>query len=161
MVLRELLALNAEGTEPDSCLWFWYHSDSSRKNPHDTYSFFVASDDKIVRENISFDDYLDSGFDPTIFEANDDINDEFFTRTPPGLNTPSWREARTKFWYLKFYAETRTGQLMVLGPDKPLLYDHARARLGDTARELALVTLGKAYGLLLVALPLFVVLAFA
>ena len=33
-----------------------------------------------------------------------------------------WHEADTRYWYRKFYTETRTGQLMALRPDEPQLF---------------------------------------
>ena len=49
---------------------------------------------------------------------------------------------------------------MVLRPDEPILYDHVRARIGDSARDSQHITLIKTYRLLLVALPLLVAIAF-
>lgn len=66
-MLRELLALKADGIEPSSSQWFWYDGD----DPHELCNFFVVSGDRIVRENVSFGDYYDSGFDPAIFESFD------------------------------------------------------------------------------------------
>ena len=70
-VLRELLALKAEGVEPFSSLWFWYDSDLCRYDPGESYSFFVVSDDWIVRENVSLHGDPNSGFDPTIFKSRE------------------------------------------------------------------------------------------
>lgn len=152
-LLRELLALKAEGIEPFSSLWFWYDSDSCRDDPHETYSFFVVSGDKIVREDVSLSDYHDSGFDPTIFQSDNDADSLWF-------NDADWREARTRFWYRKFYKETRTGPLMVLRPDEPILYHYARPQTQSIESELRFVTLLKTYRLLWVALPLLVAIAF-
>jgi hypothetical protein len=57
-VLRELLALKADGIEPSSSQWFWYDGDSCSDDPHELYNFFVVSGDRIVRENVSFGDYM-------------------------------------------------------------------------------------------------------
>jgi hypothetical protein len=146
-MLRELLSLKNEGVEPFRCRWFWYDYDSCREDPQSRYDFFVVCDDKIVRENASFADYTDSGFDPSVLEGADESDSVWF-------NDSHWCEARTRFWYRKFYTETRTGQLMVLRPDEPILYHYERLQTGDTGREVQLVTLVKIYRLLLVALPL-------
>ena len=37
-----------------------------------------------------------------------------------------WDEADTRYWYRKFYTETRTGQLMALRPDDPRLFYYER-----------------------------------
>jgi len=118
-VLRELLALKAEGVESYSCAWFWYDSDSCKVEPDEMYSFFVVSGDRIVREAVSFFDNFYSGFDPDIFKPAGD-SDFLWS------NEADWLEARTRFWYRKFYSETRTGQLMVLRPDEPILYAFER-----------------------------------
>ena len=152
-VLRELLALKADGIEPFSSQWFWYDSDSSREDPHERYSFFVVANDKIVREEVSFSDYHDSGFDAAIFES-ESFSDSIW------YNDSDWREARTRFWYRKFYTETRTGQLMVLRPDEPILYDYARPQTRNVQQEIQFVTLLKSYRLLWIALPLLVAIAF-
>jgi len=62
--------------------------------------------------------------------------------------------------YRKFYTETRTGQLMVLRPDEPILYNYPRPQTQNIEREIQFVTMLKSYRLLWVALPLLVALAF-
>jgi hypothetical protein len=59
---------------------------------------------------VSFSDYHENGFDSAVFVSGDDSNSIWMHET-------GWWEARTRFWYRKFYAETRTGQLMMLRPD--------------------------------------------
>jgi len=153
-ILRELLQLKKDGVEPFSALWFWYDSDSRMDDPHETYSFFVVAGDKIVREEVSLSDYGGSGFDPTVFDSGDDSN-------PIWMNEAGWLDARKKFWYRKFYSETRTGQLMVLRSDEPILHHYEEGlRARDPDRELEVVTQVKTYRLLWVAFPLLVALAF-
>jgi hypothetical protein len=41
---------------------------------------------------------------------------------PIWCDEPDWDVAQAKFWYRKFYSETRTGQLMWLRPDNPVLF---------------------------------------
>lgn len=105
-MLRELLALKAEGIEPFSCSWFGYDSDSCMNDPQESYSFFVVYENRIVREDVSFSDCHENGFDPSFFVSGDDP-------TPTWSNERGWWEATTRFWYRKFYTETRTGQLMI------------------------------------------------
>jgi len=94
-VLTELLALKADGIEPSSPQWFWYDGDSCSDDPHELYNFFVVSGDRIVRENVSFGDYHDSGFDQAIFESFDNSDSIW-------LSDSDWREATTRLWYDKF-----------------------------------------------------------
>jgi len=37
-----------------------------------------------------------------------------------------WDEANTRYWYRRFYTETRTGQLMALRSDDPRLFYYER-----------------------------------
>jgi hypothetical protein len=107
-MLTELLTLRNEGAGPLGPLWFWYDSNGNKETGSEGHSFFVVYDNKIVREEVHFVDYLGTGFDPSLFEADS---------SPRG----SWERARIQFWYRKFYSETRLGQLMVLR--KPELSD--------------------------------------
>jgi hypothetical protein len=45
----------------------------------------------------------------------------------------AWKDARTRFWYRKFYTETRSGQLMVLRSDQPAIFDSQYHRGISTA----------------------------
>jgi hypothetical protein len=105
-----LLELQKEGIRPLASRWFWYDKDDSGTEPSVSYTFFVAHEDKIVRDAVSFLDYLGSGFDPTVFEAGDDDTG------------PRWDFAWAAHWYRRFYRETTIGKLMVLRPDLPLLH---------------------------------------
>jgi hypothetical protein len=106
-ILYHLLSLRSEGTNPFSAGWFWYDKDSDMSNPQDLYSFFVvdAKRDKIIRESVTFRDFHSSGFDPSLFCAEDDYPGDRKQRT--------FTEACSRFWYRRFYTETRMGQLMV------------------------------------------------
>jgi|SRR5437773_1468145 len=122
-ILSELLTLRKKGFNPFSAQWFFYDSDSSRTEPHEIYSFFVVCDDKIVRECVDFRDYIGSGFDPAVFEADYDSDS----------TSRAWSEARTRLWYQKFYTETEIGQLMVLRQDRPRLYGGRSNLLPETS----------------------------
>jgi hypothetical protein len=120
-VLEALLDLRKDGVNGFEALWFWYDHDWVTDMPQDSYSFFVVHNDKIVRERVVFSDGRESGFDPSVFKAGDD--------SPPiWRHHPDWEEARTRFWYRKFYKETKTGQLMVLREDEPELFYYPEAR---------------------------------
>lgn len=165
-LLKKLLQLRKDGVNPFSSLWFWYDSDSCREDPQESYRFFVVYNDKIVREDISFGDYHGNGFDPDIFVSEKESDSLWF-------NDLDWSEARTRFWYRKFYSEARMGQLMVLRPDEPILYHYPRAQTLDSVPGSQVpgavagsldksqsVTLLRTYRLLWVALPLLAAIAF-
>jgi hypothetical protein len=120
-LLSLLLSFHKEGLEPFSSRWFWYDSDSVTDDPHESYSFFVVSGDRIVRERVALSDYHGNGFNPDVFVAPDHSKRIWF-------RDPDWEEAWTRLWYRKFYRETRTGQLMVLRPDEPALHYLPEAR---------------------------------
>lgn len=110
-----LLELQKDGINYFETQWFWYDKDHVTDDLMASYKFFVVHNNAIVREQVSFCDSSDSGFDPSVFEPPDDAR-------PIWTNDPQWDEAWVRYWYRKFYTETRTGQLMVLRPDKPELY---------------------------------------
>jgi len=114
-MLTELLRVRKDGFDPFFAEWFFYDSDSARGGPHELYMFFVVHIDKIVRERVCFSDFNGSGFDPSVFKAEDNSS-------PAWVNDGPTREARTRFWYQKFYSETQTGQIMFLRQDSPKLY---------------------------------------
>jgi hypothetical protein len=114
-MLTELLRIRKDGFDPFFAEWFFYADDSSREGPHELYGFFVVYIDKIIRERVFFSDYDGSGFDPSIFQADDNSPRAW-------VNDGATREARTHFWFQKFYSETQTGQIMALRQDKPRLY---------------------------------------
>jgi hypothetical protein len=62
-------------------------------------------------------DYARFGFDPSIFRVADSFKSTW-------RNDAAWEDARIRFWYRKFYSETRRGQLMVLRDDASALYEN-------------------------------------
>ena len=116
-LLAELIRFGKEEISPFDSAWFWYDDDSCRNDPHEMYSFFVVYRDRIVRESVSFSDYHGSGFDPDIFQSSKASDSIWF-------NDQAWQGATTRYWYRKFYTETRTGQLMLLRDDNPKIYDY-------------------------------------
>lgn len=120
-LLEALLRLGKAGTNPFEASLFFYDSDSSTHDPADDYDFFVVCNDTIVQERVRFSDSPRDAFDHTVLSA------------PAGDDPFSFREndkseAWVRFWYRKFYTETRTGQLMVLRPDEPQLYFYPEGR---------------------------------
>jgi hypothetical protein len=144
-MLEALLRLHRAGADGFDASWFWYDYDSVTDDPHDSYAFFVVSGDKIVEERISFSDYHGNGFDPTIFSTENEV-------CPIWFRDNDWLEASVRYWYRKFYTETRTGQLMVLRPDEPELFFYPEGRWAWTSPLVfqGLQTrLQKIYGLLI------------
>ncbi len=118
-LLRIILQLHSEGIGAFEAIWYYFDHDFCRQDPHEMYFFFVVAKDKIVHERVGFSDYLDSGFDPAVFEAHN-YKDMIWG------DTVHWDQANTRFWYRKFYTETHTGQLMALRPDDPQLFYYER-----------------------------------
>jgi hypothetical protein len=146
-ILRELVALAADGINPSMASWFYYGHDWSR-DADELFLFFVVHNGKIVRDSFSF-----MHCDPRVLvKSKADIE-------PIWHAEPHERQAWETYWYRKFYTETLTGQLMVLRPDEPILYNYARAER-DVTRDVGVVTLIKIYGLLWVAVPLLAAIAF-
>ena len=117
---------------------------------NDIYSFFVVDGEKIVREQVQFSDNPRSGFDSSVFDALDD-------RKLLYSNQAALYEADTRFWYRKFYTETRTGQIMVLRRDHPKLYVGESPRKGPDSASLlknALSLLKKIHALMWVLIVL-------
>src|SRR6185437_2818210 len=111
------------------------------------HSFFAVHEGKIVDESCSL-----SSTEALILKRRED--DE-----PIWHSKPHFDEAWETYCYRKFYAETVTGQLMVLRPDEPILYNYGRAER-DVTRDVGFVTLLKIYRLLWIAVPLLAAIAF-
>jgi len=153
-LLYVLVQLHKKGIDPFEARWFFYDKDFSQ-DAVESFTFFVVYDGKIVEERINFfRNPGDRDFEPTIFE----VPSEGFE--PIWRNDGDWENGETAFWYHKFYTETRTGQLMLLRPDEPILYHYQRPQVRDTLRDVQFITLQKIYRLLLVATSLLAVIAF-
>ena len=145
--LRDLISLLADGIDPHRARWFYFGHDWSRDGD-EIFMFFVVYDGKIVRERVSFMHCY-----PRVLQK-DKVDDD-----------PIWHAERYEqaawvtYWYRKFYTETLTGQLMVIRPDVPILYDYDRS-MHDVTRDVQFVTVIKAYRLLWVAVSLLVAIAF-
>jgi hypothetical protein len=161
--LCDLIELEQDGINPHRATWFYYDHDSS-KYADELYLFFVVLDGKIVRERFSCIDAY-----PRVLTKGK-VDDD-----------PIWhaeayeQEAWVKYWYRKFYMETLAGQLMVLRPDEPILYNYNRTvhvvtrdaaqdvtqeTVQNETPDLAFVTLIKIYRLLRISIPLLVAIAF-
>jgi hypothetical protein len=149
-LLGVLLNFRKDGIDPFRTWWFWYDINRCMEEPNDEYSFFVVYEEKIVREQVEFSDNPRSGFDPSVFDALDD-------REPLYSNQTAWYEAKTRFWYRKFYTETQMGQTMLLRRDNPKLFDYEPPQKGPDSISLiqnALSLLRKIHTLLWVLIVL-------
>jgi hypothetical protein len=110
-MLTLLLRLHQEGIALLHTEWFWYETDWCRDDPQKAHSFFVVHENKIVRDRaVIFEDLGgDRGFDPSVFRTDDG--------EPIWNREREWDEAKTRFLYRKFFAETYKGQLFVLHKD--------------------------------------------
>jgi hypothetical protein len=152
-VAEVLLNLQKNGMNYFEAQFFWYDKDHVSDDLMASYKFFVVHKNAIVREQVSFCDYSDSGFDPSIFESNEESR-------PIWMNEPEWDEAWARYWYRKFYTETQTGQLMVLRPDAPILFHYECSQDRHLSTALLLVTAARSYHLLWVIVPLMAAIAF-
>lgn len=140
-LLEAMLDLQRRGAEALRCRWFYYDWDSCLDNPQEFYRFFVAYDDKIVSENVSFCDALWWGFDPEVFCAADDIK-------ALGRHEQASREAERHYWYRRFYSETKAGQIMTLRNDSPKLYGYPPKPEPEPKPDVAVILLKKIHALL-------------
>jgi len=120
-LLQVLLDLRKDGFDGFCAKWYWYESDSLTDEVGHSYRFFVVDKDRIVRESVSFTDAQGSGFNPSVFTRSE-------VSPPRSVRYGEWEKADTRFWYRKFYQETRMGQLMMLRNDEPELYHYGEGR---------------------------------
>lgn len=146
-VLRNLIDLHKDGIYPHGARWFYYGHDWSCDGD-EIFLFFLVHDGKIVRERFSF-----MHCDPRVLTKYK-VDDKPIWRSEPYEN-----EAWETYCYRKFYMETLAGQLMVLRPDEPILYNYNRAA-SDVTRDVEFVTRIKIYRFLWVAVPLLAAIAF-
>jgi len=114
-ILEEMLQLREEKVNPFQARWYWYQKTICLVDPDNSYSFFVVFGNKIVRERVTFFESIQGAFDPLVFQGADDS-------PPTWSDEKSRQEAMTKYWYRKFYSDTFTGKLLVLGSDSELFY---------------------------------------
>ena len=126
-ILQKVLSLRNQGVNPFAASLLWYDHDSWMEGPNETWSFFVVHDDKIVRECV-IQRPPRQRLRPFRFYGCDDS-------VPRWCNDEASEEARARFWYRKFYSESREGQLMVLRGDEKKLYDVPSTKGPDVAAE--------------------------
>lgn len=138
-----LVSLFRRGINPVDVMWFYFDHDWSR-DADECHVFFAVYDNEIVLDSCHF-----NAEEPLVLiqEKDDD---------PIWHSHPYFGEALTRYWYRKFYSETKHGSLMVLRPDEPTLYYYDRATAKVSVRDLQLITLIKMYRLLWIAVVLLV-----
>ena len=136
-----LVGLFKREINPVNVLWFYFDHDWSR-DADECHVFFAVHNNQIVLESCNF-----MSEEPRILVLQKDDN-------PIWHSHPYFDEAITRYWYRKYYSETKHGSLMVLRPDEPTLYYYDRATARDSVRDLQLITLVKVYRLLWIAVVL-------
>jgi hypothetical protein len=139
--IETLAGLFKKDINPVNVMWFYFDHDWSR-DADECYVFFAVHNDKIVLESCHF-----MSQEPLIL-AQDKEDD------PIWHSHPYFNEAVIRYWYRKYYSETKNGSLMVLRPDEPTLYYYDRATAKDSTRDVQLVTLIKIYRLLWITVVL-------
>src|SRR5271165_2587814 len=91
-----LVGLLKDGINFHETRWFYYDRDHAIDDLMASYTFFVVHKKSIVREQVGFCDCSGSGFDPSIFKANED-------ERPVWRNHSEWDAAWVRYWYRKFY----------------------------------------------------------
>lgn len=145
--MRMLAALMRDGINPSEVVWYYYDHDWS-SDADESHTFFAVSEDKIILPACHF-----SSEEPLVLKREKGDDSVWHSH-------PYFTEASDIYWYRRFYTETITGQLMVLRPDEPRLYHFERPRVRDTTKDVAVVTLIKAYRLLWIAVSLLIAVAF-
>jgi hypothetical protein len=145
--IRILANLVRLGISPDEVRWFYYDHDWSQ-DADEVHTFFAVHGNKVVLEGSHF-----RAEDPLILRRERDDDPIWHTH-------PYFHEASERYWYRKFYAETLTGQLMVLRPDEPTLFHYERPQKRDVAKDIELITQVKTYRLLWVVITLLAAVAF-
>jgi hypothetical protein len=134
-LLESLVELSMKA-DPYSCTWYYYDRDWSR-DADDIFKFFVVHDKTVVQEYFSLGSY-----DAAILEYIEE------DKEPIWHSSPYFSQAVDKYYYKKFYTETFLGQLMVLRPDQPVLYQFERSSAKDVLRPLQTASIVKCYKLL-------------
>lgn len=108
-LLAFMLNLQKDGIDPFAARWFYYDTVYCLQDAMNGYVFFVAHEDKVVNERVRLVDHSGSGFDPHLFDTDDEYG-------PIWSDERDSEEAINAHWYKKFYTETKTGQLYMLSP---------------------------------------------
>jgi hypothetical protein len=127
------------------CVLFFYECDHGY---HDTtwwenYNFFVVHEDKIVLETFKLSSLCDDFFDPAVLKSmyekeewqkglDDDEEGAEEDPEDDGELTPGQKTAQ-RWWYRRFYTETRTGQMRVFWND--ILYNYMPPEHREAGRD--------------------------
>jgi hypothetical protein len=136
-----LVGLFKRDINPVNVRWFYFDHDWSQ-DADECHVFFAVHQEKVVLESCHF-----MSEEPLILVQEED-------KEPIWHTHPFFDEALTRYWYRKFYSETKTGSLMVLRPDEPTLFYYDRSKAKDSLRDIQLVTLVKMYRLMWIAVVL-------
>lgn len=117
-LLEILLNLKISGIDGLNCIWYIYDHDHVLDDPHESYSFFLVFEKKIVEGTYSLQQYHGNGFKYEFFDPTIDRENQIWS------NETAYKEAINRYWYKKFYTETFTGKIMTLRTDNPIMFYH-------------------------------------
>jgi hypothetical protein len=120
---RSLLEVYRAAGDEYTPLFFFFGLDriAFEESYSEEFDFFVTYGYDIVVELFTLransnDDGGSEGFDPSVLRPPEE---------PENAQWKGWADANLRWWYRKFYTETRTGQLMVLRTDFPPIFHYA------------------------------------
>ena len=119
LTMHDLAELMSLGIDPQQAMWFYYDRDLS-KDGDLCHIFFVVHGGAVVLEACRL-----SSEAPAILKKN-------LESDPIWSSHRYFADAFERYWYRKFYAETTTGQLMVLRADEPT-FPRIRGYMGVVA----------------------------
>jgi len=97
-------------------IFFYYDRDHVVDDVHESFSFFVVNDDRVVLDRVTFSRHSGSGFDANMFTPAYGIEHQTWR------SEPNVQHARVRWWYRRFYEQTDAGQLTVLREDVDLYH---------------------------------------
>ena len=104
-------------------IFFYYDRDHVVDDVHESFSFFVVNDDRIVLDRVTFNRHSGSGFDARIFKPSYTVENQIWQ------SEPFVEAAKVRWWYRRFYEETDAGRLTLLREDVDLYHYVPEVRL--------------------------------
>ena len=111
-VLSVLLNLQM-GNKPVWTFWYLSDFDSCNETPQFIHSFFLADTDNIILDDVTISTSWMNDYDPHVLIESSLITCDNSSR-PLWSNMKKNQEARTYWYYQKFYQETKRGQLLAI-----------------------------------------------
>ena len=137
-VLHKVLTLwrMEQGTNYRAVL-FYYDSEFGHYEATwwERFRFFVTVGDDIVEDSFELSSLCEHDIDESVLKPARHEGDSWKT---PGQDTG------LRWWYRRFYTETRAGKLMVLRTDSPRIFHYAPPEHREAANAKHLATIAKA-----------------